>query len=155
MILRRIARSTVTLPAMRTFTFNKIIRDDIYEKLERKCIIVDKEHLSPQAFHSALLDKLQEEVGELREAVIKDDVQEEVADVLEVLRSLATAAGLDWEEIEAFREAKRKRKGSFTTPIRIAHITFDDNHPDVAYYVRKKHHYPEVTTATPSRDERP
>ncbi len=137
---------------MKTFTFDKIIRDDIYEKLEKKCVTINKEKLSPQAFRSALLDKLQEEVGELREAVIKDDVQEEIADVLEVLRSLVTVAGLDWEEVETFRKAKRERKGSFTTPIRIAHITLDDDHPDVAYFVRKKHHYPEVTTATPSRD---
>ncbi len=40
-------------------------------------------------------------------------VAEEIADVLEVLRALSVAAGLDWDEIEQLRLSKIEERGRF------------------------------------------
>lgn len=61
----------------------------------------------------ALLDKLQEEVDELRAATTVEDRTEEMADVLEVLGAIATELGLAWLTVEATAATKRDERGGF------------------------------------------
>lgn len=60
----------------------------------------------------ALMLKLREECGELVDAP-PDELLEEVADVLEVLRGIAAASGATWEQVEAQAAAKRNERGGF------------------------------------------
>jgi len=62
----------------------------------------------------ALLDKLQEEVDELRDAATIADRTEEMADVFEVLLALAADLGLDWSTVETVATTKRDERGGFT-----------------------------------------
>lgn len=62
----------------------------------------------------ALLEKLQEEVDELRAAATATDRVEEMADVFEVLGAIASELGLEWPAVEAVATAKREERGGFT-----------------------------------------
>lgn len=52
------------------------------------------------------------ETAELARAAVADRA-EEIADVLEVLRSIARHQGLDWDEVESLRVTKRADRGGF------------------------------------------
>ena len=69
----------------------------------------------------AILDAASEQV---REPVAPDEqLASELADVLEVLRALATAHGMTWEDI-ASHQARRKRaeRGGFDRRIFLEHV---------------------------------
>ena len=61
---------------------------------------------------AALLDKLVEEVAELREAGPAERI-EEAADLLEVLRALINHSGHSWETLLKAAERKRSIRGGF------------------------------------------
>lgn len=64
----------------------------------------------PEDEYLTLLDvKLNEEVAEYMES----GSLEELADILEVIRAIATAHGSSVEEVEAIRQAKREERGGF------------------------------------------
>ena len=67
---------------------------------------------SPDEYRTRLRDKLSEEVTEFLAA---DDAQapEELADVLEVVRALADALGIDAGQLEKIRAAKASERGGF------------------------------------------
>ena len=68
--------------------------------------------LDQTEYKESLLEKLNEEVLEVQSADAHH-VAEEIADVLEVLRALSVAAGLDWDEIEQLRLSKIDERGRF------------------------------------------
>lgn len=129
---------------MKTFIFNKIIRDKLYLSLPQKCLSIDQTTLDKESFKSALIEKLQEEMEEIADAKSSSEFKEELADVLEVLHGLARNEGIAFNEIETIRKAKHEKKGGFKTPIRINTITLDDHHPHAKYYESKKEKYPEI-----------
>lgn len=73
--------------------------------------------LEPSERLPALLAKLKEETDELRDASRTEHRLEELADVYEVLQSLAAELGLPWSEVEVVAAAKREARGSFTDGI--------------------------------------
>ncbi|WP_207620842.1 hypothetical protein [Streptosporangium minutum] len=68
--------------------------------------------LGEAEYRGALLEKLFEESAELREAAATE-VAEEIADMLEVLRAIATLHGHEWADIEKAAEVKRAERGAF------------------------------------------
>lgn len=64
---------------------------------------------SPAEYRQLLAEKLREETAEYLES----RQPEELADILEVLRSLARAGGLDPGEIEETRREKARARGGF------------------------------------------
>ena len=64
---------------------------------------------SPDEYPELLAEKLREEVGEFLES----RKPEELADILEVIRTLARTAGIDPEEIERIRQKKALERGKF------------------------------------------
>lgn len=94
-------------------TFRKIVRDAIPEKILEggEQVVLAKIHKSEA--RTALITKLFEEAFELKAAQTPNQVKEELADVLEVVKSLANATGIDWAEIEEASSIKRQERGSF------------------------------------------
>ena len=98
---------------MATKTYNKLVRDlipDVIEKSGKTCrtrILSDDEYLK-------MLDaKLDEELREYHE----DQSLEELADLLELVRSVALARGYTLDELEATRAAKARTRGGFEKKI--------------------------------------
>jgi hypothetical protein len=59
--------------------------------------------------------KIYEEAHELLAARTPDEVEGELADLLEVVRGLAASTGVNWDDVLARADAKRKKRGGFET----------------------------------------
>ena len=94
---------------MSVIRHNKLVRDkipEIIEKAGKKCIT---HQLSDAEYLFALENKLNEEVAEYQ----KDKNIEELADVLEVVRSICLAKGYSLDELESVRAQKADGRGGF------------------------------------------
>lgn len=94
----------------------KLVRDKIPEIIQAGGGHPVTRVLDEAGYRQALLDKLAEEAAEAAQAST-EDLPGELADVLEVLRALTTAAGMPWEQFLALADDKRNRRGGFTGKI--------------------------------------
>ena len=96
--------------------YNKLVRDNIADIINNngKGEIAITKTLEEQEYKKELLKKLQEEFLELIEAVtdgIKENIIEESADLIEVIRALNQD---DLDNVLSKLEEKRNKKGGFT-----------------------------------------
>jgi predicted house-cleaning noncanonical NTP pyrophosphatase (MazG superfamily) len=92
----------------------KLVRDKIPQIIESKggkpnVYIADEEE-----YVVRLRDKLQEEVDEYMGASDQREEREELADILEVLLTLASKAGMNRAQLESVRAHKTEKRGSFS-----------------------------------------
>lgn len=129
---------------MARFRFSKLVRDRIPEVLEGMQITPSLRHVGGPELMQALLDKLQEELIELKEATALADQMEELADMLEVIRAYAATQSISWGQIEARRVAKASARGAFKDGIFIDHVTVDNANPEIAKYRARPTDFPEL-----------
>lgn len=89
--------------------YHKLVRDRIPEIIESDGKICKYEVLSDTAYLQLLEEKLNEELGEYQESKSLD----ELADLLEVIRSVVKARGWTWEQLEQVRQKKANDRGGF------------------------------------------
>ena len=97
---------------MRTITkhYNKLVRDNVPEIIQangHRCTTVV---ISDESYLDLLDMKLYEELAEYQ----ADKSQEELADMLEVMMSIAEGRGYKWDDILAIQKQKREVRGGFT-----------------------------------------
>lgn len=106
---------------MRT-VYNKLVRDkmiDIYKhdvenKISSSAYTVT--YLTKEEILEKLKDKLLEEVNEVFESYGKEDtskLQEELADVIEVIDAILYHNNLTLEQVLAIRDMKKEKRGGF------------------------------------------
>ena len=103
---------------MSTIQYNKLVRDRIPEIIEasgKRCVCAT---LSDEEYLAKLDEKLNEELGEYQES----KSMEELADLLEVIRAVATARGSSIEEVEAIRRDKVAKRGGFVKRILLGEV---------------------------------
>ena len=88
---------------------NKLVRDRIPEIIEANGQSCLYRILNDQEYLDALDAKLSEELSEY----LEDRSIEELADLLEVIRSVITARGSTYEQVESLRKAKAEKRGGF------------------------------------------
>ncbi|MDI4647880.1 nucleoside triphosphate pyrophosphohydrolase [Cohnella hashimotonis] len=93
--------------------YNKLVRDRIPQVLEAKSLAYRTRILDEEEYIKELVTKLKEESAEYFAAQNPKDSLEELADILEIIRALATVHGASWEELEAIRERKAEARGGF------------------------------------------
>ena len=93
--------------------FRKLVRDEIPNKIAQHGEQANLAHIAKSESRTALVIKLFEEAEELLTAANPKDVATELADLLEVVRALSTATGVDWDQVQEAAEEKRKARGSF------------------------------------------
>ena len=91
----------------------KLVRDRIPEIIQAEGRHPVTRVLDEAGYRQALLDKLIEEATEAASASTAS-LPGELADVLEVLRALTSAAGMSWEQLLTLADDKRNRRGGFT-----------------------------------------
>jgi predicted house-cleaning noncanonical NTP pyrophosphatase (MazG superfamily) len=91
----------------------KVVRDAIPQNIAAKGERVSFARLAPGEAWVALIGKLFEEGLELNAARAADQKLEELADVLEVLRGLASNAGVEWDALMEMALDKRAKRGGF------------------------------------------
>lgn len=88
---------------------NKLIRDKIIDIINSKKEYATTHIASESEYKMKLREKLLEEVGEF----LKDENEEEMADILEVVNSICKSNGWNMEDIEKVRKLKAEKRGSF------------------------------------------
>ena len=119
--------------------FNKVVRDNIPQTIAAKGERVRSARLADGDGLVALIAKLFEEALELKGAAAPAEQLEELADVLEVVRGIAVAAGLSWDDVQLAAKQKREKRGGFEqqtvllettrpmpSPNARPHVTWDD-----------------------------
>jgi predicted house-cleaning noncanonical NTP pyrophosphatase (MazG superfamily) len=91
----------------------KLVRDLIPEIIEAEGRAPAVRQLSGEEYERALLDKLVEEVEELRDATPSERLTE-AADVYEVLVTLVGLTGSTPDDLVAAADGKRRERGGFT-----------------------------------------
>lgn len=100
-------------------TYNKLVRDlipDIIENSGKQCrtrILSDDEYL----------EKLDAKLDEELEEYHKDKNIEELADLLELIRTAAVARGYTLEDLESARAEKSKQRGGFEKKILLIDVS--------------------------------
>lgn len=93
--------------------YNKLVRDKIPQIIEANGKVCRTRILSDGEYKKELQTKLQEEADEYFQAKNSQEALEEMADMLEVIRVLASAHGANWEKLEAIRVQKAEARGGF------------------------------------------
>ncbi len=92
----------------------KLVRDKIPELIRASGRTAAVRVLDTDAYLAALHDKLDEESAEVRAATTTAGILEELADVMEVLTTLAEHHGASLADIITWAAAKRTTHGGFT-----------------------------------------
>ena len=87
--------------------FYKLVRDRIPEIIEASGKTFTWETLSDEAYLQLLDEKL----------------NEELADLLEVMGAVVAARGWTWDELTALRKEKRRRRGGFSKKILLKEVS--------------------------------
>lgn len=98
---------------MPTITHNKLVRDKIPDIIKSTGKQAVTHVLTDEEYLAELDRKLSEECAEYQ----ADKSLEEMADVLEVLYSIAVARGYSVEELERVRAEKAEKRGRFADKI--------------------------------------
>ena len=109
--------------------FNKLVRDKIPKIIEDNGEYALTEILNDKSFENAIDNKLLEEVKEVINAKTKEDIKEELADLLEVILKKAEINNIKFSEMEDARIQKKNKKGGFDNKIFLVE-TKDQNYDD-------------------------
>jgi predicted house-cleaning noncanonical NTP pyrophosphatase (MazG superfamily) len=93
--------------------YNKLVRDKIPKIIERQGKKAIYRRLNDAEMKEALKAKLVEETQELVNAETKEQIIEEMADVLAVLNAMRKKYGINYSDVETMREEKAIDKGAF------------------------------------------
>ncbi|MFN7161022.1 MAG: MazG-like family protein [Candidatus Gracilibacteria bacterium] len=102
--------------------YNKLIRDNIPAIIASTGKHAEIEVLEDNTIIAALKNKLEEEVKEVIEASDREEVLEELADVLEIVDSLAREHGWNLEDVLKKKEEKRALRGGFEKRLFLKHV---------------------------------
>jgi len=94
--------------------YDKLIRDRIPEIIESNNAVPTVVVAGDEEYSERLIDKLDEESTELKEATGKAEQMNELADILEVLRAFSEYQGIEWGNVEQARINKAEERGGFT-----------------------------------------
>ena len=106
--------------------YNKLVRDKIDEKIRANGEIPATRILDIQEYKIALLDKLDEEILELKEAFNlgdNDKVKEESADVLGVIKAINKVNENEFNEVIKEMEEKEAKRGGFEKRVYLISVT--------------------------------
>ena len=97
--------------------FNKLVRDKIPEMLAKNGGEPETETLNDEKYKICLYEKLKEECEETVNSYSKENLAEELADLLEVMMAISKLNGIDFAEIEKIRLTKKEKRGGFDSKI--------------------------------------
>ncbi|HZG70196.1 MAG TPA: nucleoside triphosphate pyrophosphohydrolase [Chondromyces sp.] len=93
--------------------YNKLVRDKIPEIIKASGKGYRTKQLSEVDYIKELKRKLYEEITEYKESKTDEQATEELADILEVIDSLAIVHGSNFDELETIRRKEFIEQGGF------------------------------------------
>jgi predicted house-cleaning noncanonical NTP pyrophosphatase (MazG superfamily) len=124
----------------------KLVRDKIVELIIAQNHGVKMRKIDKQELVSAIVDKMPEEIDELRAALSSGDnenVKEEIADIWTLLASCAKACGSDIADIESIAAKKTVKKGAFDTGTIIEYTDLNPKSSNYDYWLKYFRQNPE------------
>ena len=109
----KVTTSESTNVKMKKYRLNKLWRSTAVARMERTGAIVHRRTLNDEEYHEQLGLKLKEEAAEVEGAMNKQELAEEIGDVLEVIDAIIAFNDLDRTEIEDLKRKKRDERGSY------------------------------------------
>lgn len=106
--------------------YNKLVRDRIPEIIEADGKTCVTETLPDTRYLEMLDAKLSEELSEYQES----KSLEELADLLEVMRTVVNARGWTWEQLEQIRQEKTAKRGGFEKKLLLKKV-IDSTEPEL------------------------
>lgn len=100
--------------------YNKLVRDKIPEIIRNSGKDCTIRRAEDDEYYRLLQEKLSEEVKEF----LDSDSPEELADILEVMKALASTKGISWGKVESLAEEKVEERGAFSERI-VLEAVFD------------------------------
>lgn len=91
---------------------NKLIRDNVPEVIESNNEPYETVELDDKKFETELKKKLVEESKEVSDCS-SEELVNELADVLELIKSIAAHYNISFKKVEGFQKKKRKERGAF------------------------------------------
>ncbi len=132
---------------MNKYQFNKLIRNNLPDRMKKEGVSVNSETLSADAYIKRLKNKIIEEANEVAASVTVEELEIELADVMEVIHALAEASGLEMSAIENARLKKRQENGYFHPSCYVHHIEVaKDNHKVIEYFKNKNLPYKNLSS---------
>lgn len=127
---------------MKRYQFNKLIRSKLPARMIKEGVTINGKQLCDEDYIAQLKNKIVEEANEVSDAVTKENLTAELADVVEVIHALAKASDITIEEIEAARLEKRVVNGHFQASNYVNYIEVaENNHKVIEYLDNKERHY--------------
>ena len=110
---------------MKTIKYNKLIRDNIPEIMDKAGKKYTVSVLEDDAFCIKLKEKLLEEGKEVKEAG-KEEIVSELADVLEVVEAIESYYGIEHKTVLEKKESKAIRNGKFHKRLLLEEVIEND-----------------------------
>lgn len=106
-------------------TYNKLIRDRISEIIKHNGKTPITRILNEKEYIEEIGKKIGEELTEYLEAEAKEHKVEELADLLELINTLAQHEGVTLEDVEKVRKQKAGKRGGFQERIFLVEVHDD------------------------------
>ncbi|WNF25189.1 nucleoside triphosphate pyrophosphohydrolase [Mesobacillus jeotgali] len=97
----------------KTKLYNKLVRDQIPEIIHKSGKSFNTRKLAHEEYIKELKNKAFEELNEYSHSASNQEAAEELADLLEVMHSLAEVHGYTFDQIEEIRQRKMEVRGGF------------------------------------------
>lgn len=130
----------------RKFICNKLVRNKTSSRLLKDnvfCSMLKIDNENNKEFDILLRKKLLEEAEEVFNSENKKELIEELADLKEVILTLAKLNNISEELIENERIRKYNDRGGFEERVYCSHIDVDINSRLLDYYIKNNDKYPE------------
>lgn len=128
---------------MRSFMLNKLVRDKVFEAMQEESEQVVLRKLSDADYLHELARKLAEEASEFSVSSL-DEALKELADVLEVVESLAVTLGADFDKLRAVQAERKAKRGGFEKRVFVERVGVADDSPWAEYYANEPDRFPEI-----------
>ena len=123
---------------MKRYQFNKLIRSNLPKRMRKEGIKLSILNLNQDGFAKALKSKLVEESLEVKDTNSRDHLIKELADVMEVIKSLTSIYNISKEEINREQLLKSKINGHFSPRNFIKYIKVPENNSKMIRYLEDK-----------------
>lgn len=105
--------------------YNKLVRDNIPEIIIEDNQVPVTRVLDKEEYRKALEEKILEEYNEVLETIGEDRLKE-LADLLEIIKSLAELENSSLDEVLKIAKEKREKRGGFSKKIYLEKIICDE-----------------------------
>lgn len=125
------------------FKMEKLVRDKIPQILEAEGVKVFHRIMNQNEYYKYLKLKIIEEANEVLTAKSRNEVIEELSDLIEVIKNIQSLHNIENDELENARIEKKSSKGGFQDRVYIAKVLMPRGHKLAGYYLARSENYPE------------